>query len=217
MADVFVPDLRASLVLVSDLDDTAMDSETLSSWRMLRTALFRSAKRRYPVPGVPELYQALHRGLQGVSNPVCYISSGAWNLYDNVVDYLDTHRLPRGGMYLNDWGSRQRGFRAVAHSHKNTHVSSLMTRFPALPLLLVGDDTQEDPEIYAAAALGNPTRVAAIWIRKVRVDAARAASVGALQTSASAAGVEFVYASDTDVFAEHARLKGWIERSEGSR
>ena len=87
-----------------------------------------------------------------------------------------------------------------------------MTRFPALPLLLVGDDTQEDPEIYTAAAVANPTRVAAIWIRAVRVDAARAASVGALQASVSAAGMEFIYASDTDVFAEHARLRGWIER-----
>jgi phosphatidate phosphatase APP1 len=212
MADVFVPDLRANLVLVSDLDDTAMDSETLSSWRMLRKALFRSAKRRHPVPGVPELYQALHRGLRGVSNPVCYISSGAWNLYDIVVDYLDTHRLPRGGMYLNDWGSRQRRFRAVAHSHKSTHVSSLMTRFPALPLLLVGDDTQEDPEIYVKAALENPTRVAAIWIRKVRMDAGRAVSVGALQASVVNAGLEFVYASETEVFAEHARLRGWIDR-----
>ena len=212
MADIFVPDHRANLVLVSDLDDTAMDSETLSSWRMLRTALFRSAKRRHSVPGVPELYQALHRGLRGVSNPVCYISSGAWNLYDIVVDYLDTHGLPRGGMYLNDWGSRQRGFRAVAHSHKSTHVASLMNRFPALPLLLVGDDTQEDPEIYSAAALEHPTRVAAVWIRAVRVDAARGEAVRALQAKVVAAGVEFVYASETDVFAEHARLRGWIER-----
>ena len=212
MADVFVPDPRAKLMLVSDLDDTAMDSDTLSSWRMLRTALFRSAKRRHPVPGVPELYQSLHRGLRGVSNPVCYISSGAWNLYDIVVDYLDTHRLPRGGMYLNDWGSRQRGFRAVAHSHKSTHVASLMSRFPALPLLLVGDDTQEDPEIYAKAAIENESRVAAIWIRKVRSDLARGIAVAALQEKTAAAGVEFIYAAETAVFTEHARLRGWIER-----
>lgn len=212
-ADVFVPDARARLLLVSDLDDTAMDSETLNNWRMLRTVLFRNAKRRRPVPGVPELYQALHKGRDGVSNPVCYISSNAWNLYDIVLDYLDTHGLPRGAMFLNDWGSRARQFRTVAHAHKSTHVASLMRRFPTLPLLLVGDDTQEDPELYSQAALAHPEQVAAIWIRAVHTSPARRAAVQALRARVTAAGTAFVYAAASEVFAEHARERGWIGTS----
>lgn len=210
-AEVFVPDVRARLLLVSDLDDTAMDSETLNNWRMLRNILFRHASRRRPIPGVPELYSALHRGQDGISNPVCYISSGAWNLYDMVVEYLDTHGLPRGGMYLNDWGSRARRFQTVAHGHKRTYVGALMKQFPTLPLLLVGDDTQEDPELYAQAALENPGRVGAIWIRRVRRDQARTAQVEALVESMRAVDVDVVYAESTSAFAADATRRGWID------
>jgi phosphatidate phosphatase APP1 len=141
---------------------------------------------------------------------VCYISSGALNLYDVVLEYLDTHGLPRGGVLLNDWGSRVRRFRTVLHEHKSTRVAHLLVRSPTLPLLLIGDDTQEDPELYAQAARAHPGRVAAIWIRTVRRDAGRHAEVEALRREISDTGTEFVYAAETEMFVEHARRRGWI-------
>ncbi len=210
-AEVFVPDQRAQLLLISDIDDTAMDSDTVSSPRMLRKILFRPPSERLPVPGIPELYTALHNGINGIQSPVCYISSGAWNLYDVVRDYLDTHRMPRGGMYMNDWGSRVRQFRAVAHSHKLTRINTLMADYPELPVLLVGDDTQEDPELYMQAALENPGRIAAIWIRRVRTEFGRSRAVLKLRNSLQNSGVKCVYSANSEAFAEQARAYGWIK------
>ncbi|MDQ6613154.1 MAG: DUF2183 domain-containing protein, partial [Gemmatimonadota bacterium] len=209
--DVFVPPPTASLIVVSDLDDTAMDTESLRHFEVVRKVIFASARKRLPVAGVPDLYRRLQLGVSGVNdNPICYISSGAWNLYDHVVDYLDVHQLPKGAVYLNDWGSRGRTFHTVGHSHKSTHVSQLLARFSALPFLLVGDDIFEDPELYAAIAERNSHRIAAIWIRVVRNDAARLGEIERLRPALRAAGTELVVAAHSAAFAEHARACGWI-------
>ncbi len=209
--DVFVPGAHATLMIVSDLDDTAMDTNTISTIRSLRTVMFRSARRRQEVPGVPALYRALQGGADGsADNPVCYISSGAWNLYDVVLDYLDTHDLPRGAILLNDWGSRSRGFHAVAHGHKAEHVSALLARVSSLPFLLVGDNVQEDPELYTRVALQHPGRIAAIWIREIRRDASRRRDIDALRQALVAVGTELVMSDNTARFANDAEARGWI-------
>ncbi len=209
--DVFVPGERATLMIVSDLDDTAMDTNTMSTIRSLRTVMFRSARRRQDVPGVPALYRALQGGLDGTAdNPVCYISSGAWNLYDMVLDYLDAHELPHGAILLNDWGSRSRGFHAVAHGHKAAHVSALLARVSSLPFLLVGDNVQEDPELYTKVALRHPGRIAAIWIREIRRDASRRRDIEALRTALAAICTDLVVSDTTARFADDAEARGWI-------
>lgn len=211
LADVFVPGVRATLLVISDLDDTAMDTHTMHHARMVRTVLLRSAKRRHPVAGVPALYRALRDGLTGdADNPVCYISSGAWNLYQYVVDYIDTHALPAGAVLLNDWGSRGRGFHPVSHAHKGAHVSALLARLPSLPLLLIGDDVQEDPELYATVATRNPGRVDAVWVRLVRDTRSRRAAIELLRAPLEAAGTDLIVSNASHDFEADARRRGWI-------
>ncbi len=209
--EVFVAGELASLAIVSDLDDTAMDTNTPRSWAAIRTVMFRSARRRKAVPGVAELYQRLRDGASGCAgNPIHYISSGAWNLYDLVLDYLQTHALPDGPLLLNDWGSPARTFHAVGHAHKAAHVTALLGRLPRLPFLLIGDDVQEDPEIYAQVAIAHAGRVAAIWIRAVRDTRERRGSIEALRPSLLAAGTRLVIASETTDFVNDAARRGWL-------
>ena len=209
--EVFVHGAHATLAIVSDLDDTAMDTNTIRTWAAIRTVMFRTARRRKPVRGVALLYSQLRDGPDGTAgNPLCYISSGAWNLYDIVLDYLKTHGLPPGAIMLNDWGSRARNFHPVAHAHKADHVTALLGRFPQLPFLLIGDDVQEDPELYARVAVQHPGRVAAIWIRAVRNSAERRASIESLRAALSDAGTSLVVATDTETFSRDAAARGWL-------
>jgi len=213
LVEVFVAGAEARLAIVSDLDDTAMDTNTPNTVAAISTITLRSARRRRPVPGVVELYTGLRDGSHGdAQNPVCYISSGAWNLYDIVLDYLDTHGLPPGAMMLNDWGSPERAFHTVEHSHKSVQVNALMSRLPHLPFLLVGDDVQEDAELYADIALRHPGRVPAIWIRAVRGRASRLRDIASLQTSLTTVGTRLVVAADTERFVEDATARDWLPR-----
>jgi len=209
--DVFVPGTHATLAIVSDLDDTAMDTNTVRTFAAIRTVMFRSARRRSPVPGVADLYAALRDGPEGTAlNPICYISSGAWNLYDIVLDYLNTYALPDGAILLNDWGSRARSFHPVGHAHKGAHVTALMSRLPQLPFLLIGDDVQEDPELYAAVAIRHPGRVPAIWIRAVRNDASRLRQIEKLRPALAQSGTTLLLAPETAAFAADAASRGWL-------
>ncbi|MEP6781160.1 MAG: phosphatase domain-containing protein [Gemmatimonadaceae bacterium] len=210
-ADVFVPPPTATLAIVSDLDDTTMDTQSTHSIEVVRKVMFSAPQKRSPVDGVAELYTKLQRGADiNGNNPICYISSGAWNLYEHIVDYLDYHHLPKGAVYLNDWGSRRRTFHTVGHAHKSTHVSQLLYRFPSIPFLLIGDDIMEDPELYAAIATNNPKRISAIWIRVVLNDHARLREIETLRMSLSAVGTELIVADNSTAFANHARERGWI-------
>jgi len=212
-ADIYVHGATATLAIVSDLDDTVMDTNTINTWDAIRTVMFRSAHHRKPVSGVAALYSQLRDGADGnAMNPLCYISSGAWNLYDIVLNYLETYALPPGAILLNDWGSRARSFQAVAHAHKAEHVSALLTRFPQLPFLLIGDDVQEDPELYAKVAVAYPGRIAAIWIRAVRNTPERGASIESLRSALATAGTSLVVATETDSFARDAAARGWLPR-----
>ena len=207
----YVPGNEATMLIISDLDDTAMDTQTPHTPRMLRTVLLRSARLRHPIAGVPSLYRRLRDGASGnARNSLCYISSGAWNLYDNVVDYLDEHDLPAGPILLNDWGSRQRGFHAVSHSHKAVHVSALANRYPGVGMLLIGDDVHEDPDLYFRAATSHPGRVRAIWIRLVRNESARINRIELLRARLEEVGTDLVLSDNTEVFERHARKRGWI-------
>jgi phosphatidate phosphatase APP1 len=209
--EVFVPGAHATLAIVSDLDDTAMDTNTVHTFAAIRTVMFRSARRRTPVPGVADLYAALRDGPDGTAlNPIYYISSGAWNLYDIVLDYLNTHALPDGAILLNDWGSRARAFHPVGHAHKGEHATALLSRMPQLPFLLIGDDVQEDPELYAEVAQRHPGRVPAIWIRAVRNDPARLQEIERLRPALARCGTGLLIAPDTAAFAADAARRGWL-------
>ncbi len=213
VSTVYVPGDEASMLIISDLDDTAMDTHTPHTPRMLRTVLLRSARLRHPIPGVPSLYRRLRDGASGnAQNPLCYISSGAWNLYDYVVDYLDEHELPAGPILLNDWGSRQRGFHPVSHLHKGVHVSALATRYPDVGMLLIGDDVHEDPDLYFRAAMTHPGRVRAIWIRLVRNESARLHQIESFRAQLETVGSDLVLSANTEMFERHARERGWVTR-----
>jgi hypothetical protein len=82
--------------------------------------------------------------------------------------------------------------------------------YPHLPLLLVGDSGQEDPEIYHEVVGLFPGRVRAIYIRNVSPDAGRVSAISALAERVLAAGSTLVLAEDTVAAARHAAAHGWI-------
>ena len=95
---VLVPS-GAQFGVISDLDDTVIQTGVTSIIKMLRTALFNNAHTRLPFEGVIHFYRAL----QGDGNPIFYVSSSPWNLYDLLEDFLDVHGVPVGPLFLKDW------------------------------------------------------------------------------------------------------------------
>ena len=206
---ILTPAPTATFGVVSDMDDTVLQSEVTSFLRAARMVLLENALTRLPFPGVAAFYRALERGATGAeANPIFYVSSSPWNLYDVIDGFLEAQRIPTGPLLLRDWDLGRLSERHARH--KGTVIREIFDTYPELPFLLVGDSGQEDPEIYAELVRERPGRVKAVYIRNVTPQADRLARIEALAREVTAAGSTLVLADDTLAAARHAALRGWI-------
>ncbi|MCS6880130.1 MAG: alpha/beta fold hydrolase [Oscillochloridaceae bacterium] len=209
--EVFVPPAGARCAIVSDIDDTVLQTYATDALKMLALTFLHNARTRLPFEGVAALYRALVAGPDGSSqNPIFYVSSSPWNLYDFLVDFLAYHGLPPGPLFLTDYGlDRDRLVRKGHRRHKLAAIARIATTYPHLRLVLIGDSGQHDPEIYLEVARTYPGRVVAIYIRHVSHER-RAEEVRALSAEARRLNVPMVLAPTTDALAADAASRGLI-------
>ncbi|MGC9356837.1 MAG: App1 family protein [Anaerolineae bacterium] len=211
---VFVPPAGARYVVVSDIDDTVIKMDVGNLLKAARTLFLTNARTRLPFPGVAALYRALHAGVSGNDqNPVCYLSSSPWNLYDLLADFIDINALPMGPILLRNYGITEEEILPLEHrGHKKNALRQLLDTFTDLPFILVGDSTQQDPEIYQEIAREYPERILAIYVRNVSRDLERSRAIEALAEEVVSAGSTLVLADNTLTMARHAVRQGWIEQ-----
>lgn len=210
---VVVPPTHAALGVISDIDDTVVRTGLTSPLLMTASiVLLNNAHTRSPFSGVAAFYRALQQGAHGAGgNPVFYVSSSPWNLYDLLVQFLDVHGIPAGPLFLTDWGIDDRAFVTGGHGeHKLARIEALLATYPDLPFVLVGDSGQQDPEVYRQVVREHPGRVAAIYIRDVTTPE-RDRQVHAIAADVRAMGVDVLLVPDTVTAAEHAAGRGFID------
>ncbi|MGH7475684.1 MAG: App1 family protein [Longimicrobiales bacterium] len=212
---VLVPPRGAHFAVISDLDDTVIRTHATDLLRMLREVLFGNVHTRLPFDGVAAFYRALHAGTHepagGIVNPIFYVSSSPWNLYDIVFEFLEIHRIPVGPLELRDWGIRKLTGVPFRHrAHKREAIERVLATYPDLPFILIGDSGQQDPEIYHEVVHDFPDRIFAVYIRNVTEAAERSSRIQSLADEILRAGSTLVLADDTAALAEHAAEQGWI-------
>jgi phosphatidate phosphatase APP1 len=210
---VLVIDPAARLALISDLDDTVIETGITRGLAFLRLTLFTSVTERTPLPGAAELYRALTEPRGGPHRPVFYLSTSPWNLYELLARFLVLRGFPAGPMLLTDWGpSRTNLFRVSAEQHKLALIRELLAEHPGLRVVLIGDTGQLDPEVYATVATESPDRVRAVYVRRTTgMSSARAVEVGGLVRRVGAAGVPMLMVEDSTQIAEHAAGMGLLD------
>jgi len=208
-APILTPAASAAYGVISDMDDTVLQSEVTNFLRAARMVLLENARTRLPFAGVAAFYRALEAGPAGAPRtPIFYVSSSPWNLYDVIAGFLEAERIPAGPLLLRDWDL---GPSMLRHAgHKTRVIGEILETFPALPFILIGDSGQEDPEIYADLVAAHPTRILAVYIRSVEPYPERFAAIARLTERVAAAGSTLVLADDTLTIASHAAAHGWI-------
>ncbi|WP_277212182.1 App1 family protein [Isoptericola croceus] len=185
-APLLVIDTQTRFGVVSDIDDTTMVTSVprplLAAWN---TFVRHSSKRR-AVPGMPELYRELREAHP--QSPFVYVSTGAWNTAATLRAFLARNAYPPGPLLLTDWGPTMTGWFRSGQAHKDASLDLLMSWFPHVRWLLVGDDGQHDTGIYARAVERRPDQVAAVAIR--RLGPAEQVLAGNLPDGGAGAGPE---------------------------
>lgn len=161
---VLAPRRDARIGIVSDIDDTLMLTKAWSLPRNLWTTLRGRPDTRHVFPDSVAFVDRLG---EGGRNPVFYVSSGPWNLLPFLEEVFRLNGLPRGPMFLRDWGVTEDHLLAIpAAIHKAQSIDTVMDANPGLPFVLLGDTGQHDAAIYLSAARRHPGRVARVVLRR---------------------------------------------------
>jgi phosphatidate phosphatase APP1 len=212
-AQVLVVDPDVRVGLVSDVDDTILETGLTRGIEFVRATLLTPVRDRTPLPGAAALYRALAEPADGPARPVFYVSTSPWNLHEMLLEFIALRRFPLGPLLLTDWGPSHSGlFRIGAQEHKGGLVRRMLEEHPQLGLVLVGDSGQLDPEIYAALAREFPDRIRAVYIRRTRhALPGRLAEVDALAAEVTAAGVPMLAVDNSLQIAGHAAQLGLLD------
>jgi phosphatidate phosphatase APP1 len=207
-----VPGRAPEHLVISDVDDTVLQSKVTNLLLAARTIAFGNARTRLPFPGVAAFYHALRRGPSGTAaNPLFYVSSSPWNLHDLITQFFDIQGIPQGPLMLRDLdidlglaSSRRH------HEHKRENIRRILETFAGVPVILLGDSSQQDPEIYRDVVRDFAGRVRAIYIRNVNQNTERSQAIKRLADEVLEAGSSLVLADDTLAAARHAAEHGFI-------
>jgi phosphatidate phosphatase APP1 len=206
-AQIFIPPASCRYVVISDIDDTIMETGVANKLRMLWRLFVEDAQSRVAFPGVGALYRALHAGASSdQQNPMLYVSRAPWGIYEVLEEFFDQHGIPIGPiLFLREWGvSWTSPLPRKAENHKRELIHNMLALYSDLPFVLIGDSGQHDPEIYRQIVEEHPGRVLAVYIRNVSRDPKRIKEIEDLAKAVAGAGSSLVLAADSVVIAEHA-------------
>jgi len=198
----------AGFGVISDLDDTVVRSSATNLLKMAWIVVRNNAHTRLPFEGVGAFYEALQRGKDedALINPIFYVSSSPWNIYDLLEDFLNVHGIPPGPLFLKDWSPTVLG---KHQDYKLGVIRNLLEIYEDLPFVLIGDSGEEDPEIYLQVIREHPKRIKMVYIRDV-TPGERDVEVHSIANEARRLGTEMVTVPDTLAAAKHAVSAGLI-------
>ncbi|MEO6669309.1 MAG: phosphatase domain-containing protein [Ferruginibacter sp.] len=156
---------------ISDIDDTFLVSHSSNLRKRLFVLLTENAFSRKPFDGVVNHYQLLSKAHApgNTINPFFYVSSSEWNLYNYIRDFSARNKLPEGVYLLSQVKRIQQVFKTGQNNHgtKLLRITRVLEAYPEHRFVLLGDDSQADPFIYASVTEHFPGRIYCIYIRKV--------------------------------------------------
>jgi phosphatidate phosphatase APP1 len=211
-AQVIVPPPGAEFGVISDIDDTVLRSD-VAHWLVLaRNTFFENAHTRLPFEGVARFYQALRRGASGANfNPVFYVSSSAWNMYDVLYDFFVVREIPIGALFLTEYNLDESTFIFQnQRQHKLDAIETVLRAYPDLPFVLIGDSSERDPVIYREIVQRYRQRIKTVYIRVASTSRRRSEHTQAIVAEIEALDIPVLLAGDSFDAAQHAADHGLI-------
>jgi phosphatidate phosphatase APP1 len=210
--EIYIP-FPSQYGFISDIDDTLLISHSVHLRRRLYELLTKNAHTRRVFEGVVNHYQLLAEGAQinGNTNPFFYVSGSEWNLYDFIVEFFRVNELPKGVFLLNHL-KRISEFLKSGQSElmtKYMRIVRVIEDFPHLLFVLLGDDSQKDPEIYLSIVKHFPKKIFAVYIRCLADSPSR--KVELIMHEIEKTGVRCCYFKDSAEAVIHSKMIGLIQ------
>lgn len=206
----FLKPYQSEFSIISDIDDTFLISHSNSFFKKLYVMLSKNINKRKIFKDVVKHYKALSKTGQDskkASNSFFYVSSSEWNLYAFIESFAQLHELPKAVIQLKKIKKGIRDFLMTGrghHDHKFEKIKNIISFYPDISYVLIGDDSQKDPYIYERICKIYPKRIKAIYIRQVSKK--QKAEVRLVLKTIEGLGVEVCYFKNSSKAIEHSKL-----------
>jgi phosphatidate phosphatase APP1 len=199
--------------LISDVDDTFLISHSSNFRKRLYVLFTKNARTRRPFEGVVKHYQLLAQAntTPDAPNPFFYVSSSEWNLYDYIREFKRNYGLPEGVYLLSQMKQLHEFLKTgqTKHGGKFMRIARVLKEFPHQRFVLLGDDTQQDPDIYLKIVEGFTGRILCVYLR--HVGRIRKQSVMEIAEKIASYGVEVCYFKKSEEAIAHSQSIGLIK------
>ena len=211
VSEFFVP-YKYEFAFISDIDDTFLISHSSNMRKRLYVLFTKNARSRKPFEGVVNHYQLLAStgASRDTFNLFFFVSSSEWNLYDYIFEFSRNNKLPNGVYLLNQLKTFKGVFKTGQNNHKTKfmRISRIMEAYPTQKFILLGDDSQEDPNIYTAVVEHFPQNIHAVYLRHVLL--ANHERVSGVVEKIEAKGVHCCYFTHSSEAIIHSKQIGLI-------
>ncbi len=190
---VIFKNTESDISIISDIDDTLLVSHTLSFRKRLGTLFFVPAHKRKPVSFIKSILDYVHER----KGRVFYVSRSESNLFALISSFIYHYNLPEGPISLTSYlRYNQLLDSKKGTDYKKNSIRKILQLAPEKRFLLLGDDTQNDMEVYASIISEFPDQIVRIYIRKTmkKLNGSRQEQRKALDEHAG----KFCYFSDED-------------------
>ena len=208
---IYIPD-EYHFACISDIDDTFLISHSANLPKRLQVLFTENAHSRQPFDGAVRHYQLLADAADGKPNPFFYVSSSEWNLYDYILEFSQKNELPKGVYLL---GQIKR-FREILKTGQNKHstkfmrIARILHAYPEQTFVLLGDDSQMDPDIYSSVIEHFPGLIRGVYLRHVHKT--NRERVQSIVDKINNSGVPCCYFEHSRDAIEHSRAIGLITK-----
>lgn len=143
------------LVVISDLDDTLKITQVQSSGRAVWNGIFT----RKVFTGIPLLWNSL----QSYSHSSYVLTSSPDQLRFNIEKLFQKYDMQVDALITRNVFQQRDSF-----VYKYQAIQNIMQDHPESQFILMGDNTDQDDEVYQRIQNEHPQRVVAIYMHKVK-------------------------------------------------
>ena len=156
---------ESAVSVISDIDDSIMVSYTKTKVRRFLTTLLKPSHQRKVIPFTQELYQIYKQN----GARFFYVSKSECNLMPTLSNFIAHNGFPKGNLFLTPYLS----FWKLISSSKDKNfkikiISDIIENSPKQDFVLIGDDSQQDMEIYTKIVQTYPSNIKKVYIRQTQ-------------------------------------------------
>lgn len=189
---------RSSILVISDIDETILNSFTSDPLKRIGTTLFKNVGQRKIIPFSQALYQHF------LQNKGClfYVSKSESNLFQIISGFIQKNKLANGPIiltpFINIW---QLLTQKKDPNFKLNQIQSILKNSESSQVVLIGDDSQLDMDIYKQVAINHKDKIRGIYIRQSKNT--RSEKQLNMWLKLKSTGVYCYYFKNTELFTEH--------------